>query len=197
MRRALAAKVYARTADYDGAIAEHLMQAFGAEEAEDAAEMPQELLVQSSLAQTLRYGENPHQRAGLYGKFDEYFEQLHGKALSYNNILDATAAANLICEFLEDAPTLAILKHTNPCGMGQGTNLREAWDKAFATDNQAPFGGIIAVNQPLDGPCAEAIAEIFSEVIIAPDFSDEAKACLLYTSPSPRDRQKSRMPSSA
>ena len=178
LRRALAAKVYARTADYDGAIAEHLMQAFGAEEAEDAAEMPQELLVQSSLAQTLRYGENPHQRAGLYGKFDEYFEQLHGKALSYNNILDATAAANLICEFLEDAPTLAILKHTNPCGMGQGTNLREAWDKAFATDNQAPFGGIIAVNQPLDGPCAEAIAEIFSEVIIAPDFSDEAKDIL-------------------
>ena len=178
LRRALAAKVYARTADYDGAIAEHLMQAFGAEEAEDAGEMPQELLVQSSLAQTLRYGENPHQRAGLYGKFDEYFEQLHGKALSYNNILDATAAANLICEFLEDAPTLAILKHTNPCGMGQGANLREAWDKAFATDNQAPFGGIIAVNQPLDGPCAEAIAEIFSEVIIAPDFSDEAKAIL-------------------
>ena len=178
LRRALAAKVYARTADYDGAIAEHLVQAFGAEEAEEVDEMPQELLVQSSLAQTLRYGENPHQRAGLYGKFDEYFEQLHGKALSYNNILDATAAANLICEFLEDAPTLAILKHTNPCGMGQGANLREAWDKAFATDNQAPFGGIIAVNQPLDGSCAEAIAEIFSEVIIAPDFSDEAKAIL-------------------
>jgi phosphoribosylaminoimidazolecarboxamide formyltransferase/IMP cyclohydrolase len=84
----------------------------------------------------------------------------------------------LICEFLEDAPTLAILKHTNPCGMGQGTNLREAWDKAFATDNQAPFGGVIAVNQPLDGSCAEAIAEIFSEVIIAPDFSNEAKAIL-------------------
>ena len=178
LRRALAAKVYARTADYDGAIAEHLMQAFGAEEAEDADEMPQELLVQSSLAQTLRYGENPHQRAGLYGKFDEYFEQLHGKALSYNNILDATAAANLICEFLGDTPTLAILKHTNPCGMGQGASLREAWDKAFATDNQAPFGGIIAVNQPLDGDCAEAISEIFSEVIIAPEFTDEAKAIL-------------------
>ena len=130
------------------------------------------------MAQTLRYGENPHQRAGLYGKFDEYFEQLHGKALSYNNILDATAAANLICEFTKDVPTLAILKHTNPCGMGQGASLREAWDRAFATDNQAPFGGIIAVNQPLDGDCAEAIAEIFSEVIIAPEFTDEAKAIL-------------------
>ena len=134
--------------------------------------------MQAPLAQTLRYGENPHQRAGLYGKFGEYFDQLHGKALSYNNILDATAAANLICEFTGDASTLAILKHTNPCGMGQGASLRKAWDRAFATDNQAPFGGIIAVNQLLDGDCAEAIAGIFSEVIIAPDFTDEAKAIL-------------------
>jgi phosphoribosylaminoimidazolecarboxamide formyltransferase/IMP cyclohydrolase len=174
LRRILAAKVYARTSEYDGAIAEHLLSAFSDETAEASDEMPDELLVQASLSQTLRYGENPHQRAGLYGKFDEYFEQLHGKALSYNNILDATAAANLICEFLEDPSTLAILKHTNPCGMGQGSNLMEAWAKAFATDNQAPFGGIIAVNQPLDGECASAISEIFSEVIIAPDFTDEA-----------------------
>ena len=178
LRRVLAAKVFARTSEYDGAIAEHLLCAFsdGAEESTD--EMPDELLVQASLSQTLRYGENPHQRAGLYGKFDEYFEQLHGKALSYNNILDATAAANLICEFLEDLPTLAILKHTNPCGMGQGANLKKAWDHAFATDNQAPFGGIIAVNQPLDGECAGTISEIFSEVIIAPDFTDEALGIL-------------------
>jgi len=178
LRRVLAAKVYARTSEYDGAIAEHLMSAFSDGEGEATDEMPEELLVQSSLSQTLRYGENPHQRAGLYGKFDEYFEQLHGKALSYNNILDATAAANLTCEFLEDPPTLAILKHTNPCGMGQGSNLKEAWDHAFATDNQAPFGGIIAVNQPLDGECASAISEIFSEVIIAPDFTDEALGIL-------------------
>ena len=82
----------------------------------------------------------------------------------------------MIAEFRDDAPTLAILKHTNPCGVGQGANLREAWDKAFATDRQAPFGGIIAVNQPLDGACAEAIAEIFSEVIVAPEFSAEALA---------------------
>jgi phosphoribosylaminoimidazolecarboxamide formyltransferase/IMP cyclohydrolase len=114
----------------------------------------------------------------LYGKFGEYFEQLHGKALSYNNILDATAAANLICEFTGDVPTLAILKHTNPCGVGQAASLRGAWDHAFATDNQAPFGGIIAVNQPLDGECAEAIVEIFSEVIIAPEFTDKAKEVL-------------------
>jgi len=172
LRRALAAKVYARTAEYDAAIAGHLETQFDDETEND--ELPPELLVKAPLSQTLRYGENPHQRAGLYGKFDEYFEQLHGKALSYNNILDATAAANLISEFIEDTPTLAILKHTNPCGVGQGANLREAWDHAFATDNQAPFGGIIAVNQPLDGACAEAIAEIFSEVIIAPEFTEEA-----------------------
>ena len=84
----------------------------------------------------------------------------------------------MIAEFSDDPPTLAILKHTNPCGVGQGANLREAWDKAFATDKQAPFGGIIAVNRPLDGACAEAIAEIFSEVIVAPDFSAEALAIL-------------------
>ena len=96
---------------------------------------------------------------------------MHGKELSYNNILDLTAAAALIAEFRDDPPTLAILKHTNPCGVGQGANLREAWDKAFATDKQAPFGGIIAVNGPLDGACAAAIAEIFSEVIVAPEFT--------------------------
>ena len=122
----------------------------------------------------MRYGENPHQAAALYGQFNEFFQQLHGKELSYNNILDLTAAANLISEFEKDAPTLAILKHTNPCGVGQGKNLREAWDKAFATDRQAPFGGIIATNKILDGDCAAAIAEIFSEVIVAPDFSAEA-----------------------
>jgi phosphoribosylaminoimidazolecarboxamide formyltransferase/IMP cyclohydrolase len=83
-----------------------------------------------------------------------------------------------MAEFTGDPPTLAILKHTNPCGVGQGKNLREAWDKAFATDRQAPFGGIIVVNQLLDGACAEAIAEIFSEVIVAPDFTADALAIL-------------------
>ena len=133
--------------------------------------MPASLRVQAPLAQPLRYGENPHQKAALYGGFHEYFQQLHGKELSYNNILDLTAAADLIAEFAADPPTLAILKHTNPCGVGQGASLREAWDKALATDRQAPFGGIIAVNRALDLACAEAIAEIFSEVIVAPDFT--------------------------
>ncbi|PAW89867.1 MAG: bifunctional phosphoribosylaminoimidazolecarboxamide formyltransferase/IMP cyclohydrolase [Pedosphaera sp. Tous-C6FEB] len=176
LRRRLAAKVYARTAAYDAAIAAHLEKAFSEQPA--AACLPKSLIVSAPLAQPLRYGENPHQQAALYGKFAEYFKQLHGKELSYNNILDLTAATALITEFTGDAPTLAILKHTNPCGVGQGSTLREAWDRAFATDKQAPFGGIIAVNQPLDGPCAEAIAEIFSEVIVAPAFTDEAIAVL-------------------
>jgi len=170
LRRKLCAKVYARTAAYDAAIAAHLQKEFAA----DKSSLPQVLTISAPLVQPLRYGENPHQTAALYGKFHDYFEQLHGKELSYNNILDLTAAAALIAEFNGDSPTLAILKHTNPCGVGQGANLREAWDKAFATDKQAPFGGIIAVNQPLDGACAEAIAEIFSEVIVAPEFSAEA-----------------------
>ena len=174
LRQQLAAKVFARTAAYDAAIAAHLQTAFATE----PAALPAALTISAPLAQPLRYGENPHQTAALYGKFHDYFKQLHGKELSYNNILDLTAAAALISEFGEDAPTLAILKHTNPCGVGQGGSLREAWDKAFATDRQAPFGGIIAVNQPLDAACAGAIAEIFSEVIVAPEFSAAALAIL-------------------
>jgi phosphoribosylaminoimidazolecarboxamide formyltransferase/IMP cyclohydrolase len=170
LRRRLAAKVYARTGAYDAAIASHLDKAFGA----STGGLPSGLSIQAPLAQPLRYGENPHQKAALYGRFPEYFQQLHGKELSYNNILDLTAAAALIEEFAGESPTLAILKHTNPCGLGQASSLREAWDKAYATDKQAPFGGIIAVNQPLDGACASAIAEIFSEVIVAPSFTPEA-----------------------
>ena len=171
LRRQLAAKVFARTAAYDAAIAAHLQKAFAAEAPPGP---PPVLSIQAPLVQRLRYGENPHQAAALYGRFSDYFRQLHGKELSYNNILDLTAAANLVAEFTGELPTLAILKHTNPCGVGQGDNLRQAWDKAFATDRQAPFGGIIAVNRPLDAACAEAIAEIFSEVIVAPEFTPEA-----------------------
>jgi phosphoribosylaminoimidazolecarboxamide formyltransferase/IMP cyclohydrolase len=185
LRHALAAKVFARTAAYDGAIASHLSSEFGLPSEASGqrmgfriSELPSSLTISAPLAQPLRYGENPHQAAALYGGFKEFFRQLHGKELSYNNILDLTAAAGLISEFTNDPPTLAILKHTNPCGVGQGKDLREAWDKAFATDRQAPFGGIIAVNQPLDGACAEAIAEIFSEVIVAPEFTTDALGIL-------------------
>jgi phosphoribosylaminoimidazolecarboxamide formyltransferase/IMP cyclohydrolase len=175
LRRTLAAKVYARTAAYDAAIASHLSRAF---QGASADAPPPALTLQAPRVQSLRYGENPHQKAALYGRFPEFFQQLHGKELSYNNILDLTAAAALIEEFGGDAPTVGILKHTNPCGIAQGASLREAWDKAYATDRQAPFGGIIAVNTTLDGPCAEAIAEVFSEVIIAPDFTPEALTVL-------------------
>jgi len=164
--------VFARTAAYDAAIAAWLAsqnQVTGA-----PADPPERLVLCAPRVQRLRYGENPHQAAALYGRFAEYFAQLHGRELSYNNILDLTAAAALIGEFADDPPTVAILKHTNPCGVGQGPTLREAWEKAFATDRQAPFGGIIAVNRPLDGDCAAAIAEIFSEVIVAPAFTEEA-----------------------
>jgi phosphoribosylaminoimidazolecarboxamide formyltransferase / IMP cyclohydrolase len=182
LRRSLAAKVYARTAAYDAAIAAHLSKEFRVGQASslssDSSALPPVLSVSAPLAQSLRYGENPHQKAALYGRFQDYFTQLHGKELSYNNILDLTAAAALIGEFHGEVPTLAILKHTNPCGVGQGANLREAWDHAFATDKQAPFGGIIAVNTTLDLACAGAISEIFSEVIVAPDFAPEALALL-------------------
>jgi phosphoribosylaminoimidazolecarboxamide formyltransferase / IMP cyclohydrolase len=170
-RRRLAAKVFARTAAYDMAIADYFGKTFSSS---TQNELPPFLNLQAPLLQPLRYGENPHQLAGLYGRFHEYFEKLHGKELSYNNILDLTAAARLIQEFCTDPPTLAILKHTNPCGVGQGASLREAWAHAFATDRQAPFGGIIAVNQELDAEAARTIVEIFSEVIVAPSFSAEA-----------------------
>src|SRR5437763_15893302 len=123
-----------------------------------------------------RYVENPHQNAALYGDFYRYFEKLHGKELSFNNILDISAATNLIAEFSQ--PTGAILKHTNPCGVGSDVDLRKAWEKAFATDKQAPFGGIIVCNRAIDEPFARTISEIFSEVIIAPAFDTKARALL-------------------
>lgn len=188
-RRQLAARVFARTSAYDAAIAAYLAKVFEAQASTKPAETPaalekpvlslaDRLVLDSPRVQALRYGENPHQQAALFGDFNRYFQQLHGKELSYNNILDLTAAANLMAEFRGEKPTLAILKHTNPCGVGQGDQLREAWEKAFATDRQAPYGGIIVVNQTLDLPCAEAIAEIFSEVIIAPEFAPDALALL-------------------
>ena len=163
LRERLAAKVFDLTARYDRAIADYLT-------ASDAGETACRLSL--PLAANLRYGENPHQKAELYGRFAEHLEQLHGKELSSNNILDITAAVDLIAEFSE--PTVAILKHTNPCGVGSGGDLVVAWERAFATDRQAPFGGIIVCNRSLTTPLAGAIAEIFSEVIIAPDFHPDA-----------------------
>lgn len=119
-------------------------------------------------AQDLRYGENPHQAAALFGLFDEYFKKLHGKELSYNNILDINTAAQVCAEFNE--PTVAIVKHGNPCGVASAPSLAEAYSRALATNLKSAFGGIVALNCPLDLATAEALNEIFLEVIIAPDF---------------------------
>lgn len=167
LRERLAIKVFVTTSRYDGAIANFLNK---------EKETHSSFSLSLPLVAQLRYGENPHQTGALYGSWDDSFEKLHGKELSYNNILDITAASDLIDEF-SDA-TVAILKHTNPCGVGSDEDLREAWDKAFATDKQAPFGGIIITNRPLTESLAKAISEIFSEVIIAPDFEPEALAVL-------------------
>lgn len=167
LRERLAVRVFDQTACYDRAIATYLQERRPAGAS---------FTCSHPLAGHLRYGENPHQAAELYGSFHEHLEQLHGKELSYNNILDITAAVDLIGEF--DEPTVAILKHTNPCGVGSDADLSAAWDKAFATDKQAPFGGIIIANRPLTELLAKAIAEIFSEVIIAPDFEAGARAVL-------------------
>ncbi len=174
LRRKLALKVFQRTASYDAAIARYLESQAAEPDLDALSGFPATLTLSWKKAQALRYGENPHQQAALYGTFHEHFTQLQGKELSYNNILDITSATYLIGEF--EKPTVAILKHTNPCGVASADTLLEAWDKAYATDRQAPFGGIIVVNQTLGADLAEQIKEIFTEVIIAPRFSDEALA---------------------
>ncbi|QYM80592.1 bifunctional phosphoribosylaminoimidazolecarboxamide formyltransferase/IMP cyclohydrolase [Horticoccus luteus] len=174
LRSRLALKVFQRTASYDAAIARYLEGQAAGPDLEALSGFPATLAPSWKKAQALRYGENPHQKAALYGTFHDHYRQLQGKELSYNNILDITAATYLIGEF--ERPTVAILKHTNPCGVASAETLMEAWEKAYATDRQAPFGGIIIVNQTLDGALAQTIAEIFTEVIIAPRFSDEALA---------------------
>lgn len=176
LRRRLALTVFQRTARYDAAIARYLEAQAEGPDLEALSGFPARLTLTYDKAQSLRYGENPHQKAALYGTFHQHFEQLQGKELSYNNILDITSAAYLIGEF--EKPTVAILKHTNPCGVASADTLSEAWEKAYATDRQAPFGGIIVVNRTLDGALATAIAEIFTEVIIAPRFDPDALAVL-------------------
>ena len=167
LRERLAIKAFIKTSAYDRAIGTFLNK----EQTTDAS-----FSLTAPLVMRLRYGENPHQTAALYGDFDKHFEKLHGKELSFNNILDISAATNLVAEF--SIPTVAILKHTNPCGVGSDVDLREAWEKAFATDKQAPFGGIIVCNRAVDESLARAISEIFSEVIIAPEFDAEARTIL-------------------
>ncbi len=169
-RMQLSAEVFRHTADYDAMIAGYF-------NSKTEQTVPDILTLTGKMEQPLRYGENPHQKAALYGSFLDIFEQLHGKELSYNNIVDMDAAAKLMLEFDETA--LAIIKHTNPCGAAAASTLKEAWKKAFATDNVSPFGGIIIVNRPIDLETAEAVHDIFTELIIAPEFSKEALNLLM------------------
>lgn len=167
-RERLALKVFQRTSSYDAAIAAYLNK-------EQTTQKTFSITL--PLSCDLRYGDNPHQAATLYGSFNDYYSKLHGKELSYTNVLDIQAASALALEFPK--PTVAILKHTNPCGVGCAEeDLREAWDKAFETDKQAPFGGVIVTNRPMTLSLAKQISEIFTDVIIAPDFEADARALL-------------------
>ncbi len=164
LRRRLAGEAFSHTAHYDSLISSYF--------AKEQQGFPAILNLSARKEMDLRYGENPHQRAALYGNFSACFEQLHGKELSYNNIVDIDAAQQLVMEFHD--PTVAIIKHTNPCGVGSAENVSVAWEKAFSTDTASPYGGIVAVNREVDGSFASVIHAIFTEVIIAPSFSDEA-----------------------
>ncbi len=174
-RRRLAAKTYARTAAYDAAISEWYWKQLE-EEAGDWRAFG------GRLQQTLRYGENPHQKAAVYAGADKRAgvltaRQVQGKELSYNNINDTDAAYELVAEFdPKDGPAVAIIKHANPCGVALGGSALDAYKMALACDSTSAFGGIIAVNVPLDGPTAEAITDIFTEVVIAPGADEAALA---------------------
>ena len=177
LRRRLAAKAYARTAAYDAAISNWFA-------AELKSEAPDFRAFGGRLIQPLRYGENPHQTAAFYRTPDRRpgvstARQLQGKELSYNNINDTDAAYECIAEF-DPARTAAcvIVKHANPCGVAEGSDLVSAYRKALACDSTSAYGGIIALNRKLDADTARAVTEIFTEVIVAPDASDEAIAII-------------------
>ncbi|MBM2842092.1 MAG: phosphoribosylaminoimidazolecarboxamide formyltransferase/IMP cyclohydrolase [Bacteroidetes bacterium] len=162
---ALAQEVFRHTSSYDAVISRYLDRVQDKDQ-----RFPKLLHFSQRREMDLRYGENPHQHAALYGNFGSLFQTLHGKELSYNNVVDIAAAAKLVAEF--DEPTVAIVKHTNPCGVGSGATLLEAYTKAFATDSKSAFGGIVATNRSLDREAAEKINEIFTEVIVAPGFPE-------------------------
>jgi phosphoribosylaminoimidazolecarboxamide formyltransferase/IMP cyclohydrolase len=174
-RKYLASKAFAATAAYDSAIAQWF--AF----ADQGQMFPETLPLSLSRSDVLRYGENPHQQAALYlaagpqGRGIAQAEQVQGKALSYNNYNDADAALELVAEFDDSGPACVIVKHANPCGVATAGTLVEAYEAALACDSVSAFGGIIAVNRPLDSAAAEAISQIFTEVVIAPDADQGAR----------------------
>ncbi|MCC4244469.1 bifunctional phosphoribosylaminoimidazolecarboxamide formyltransferase/IMP cyclohydrolase [Stappia indica] len=175
LRKRLAQKAFARTAAYDAAVSNWFAAAIG----EDA---PAHVAFGGRLASVMRYGENPHQKAAFYLTPERRFgvataRQVQGKELSYNNINDTDAAFELVSEFDPGvSPAVAIIKHANPCGVATGASLKDAYLKALACDPVSAFGGIVALNSKLDAAAAEEIVKIFTEVIIAPEASDEALA---------------------
>lgn len=168
----LAQAVFQRTAQYDTAISKYL----ASRQKPAGEELPSSYTITYAKTEDLRYGENPHQQAALYGDFNSFVEKLHGKEISYNNIVDIQAAIELAEEFAE--PTAVIIKHTNPCGVGSASSLAEAYQKAFATDTKSAFGGIIALNRPIDMETALQIDKIFTEVVISPDFPPDILAMM-------------------
>ena len=174
LRQRLAAKAFARTAAYDAAIA-----GWYARQLDDA--LPERLILAGTRRESLRYGENPHQPAALYLTGEPApgvaaARQVQGKPLSYNNINDADAAFELVCDLPQDEPAVAIIKHANPCGVAIGADLAEAYAKALRCDPVSAYGGIVAANRPLDRAAAEAITGIFTEVVVAPEADEEAVA---------------------
>lgn len=173
LRPEMAVKVFEHTSLYDREIARYLKANLEPTDPTSISGLPETLDVVSTPSKRLRYGENPHQQAVLYGKFFDAYDQLQGKELSFNNLLDITASTYLIGEFQK--PTVAILKHTNPCGVASGDTIEEAWELAYATDQQAPFGGIIVTNQTVGADFAQKVSGLFCEVVIAPDFDSGAR----------------------
>ena len=167
----LSRQAFMHTAAYDTAIANYLNQV-------DEVTLPENLQISLPLSSSLRYGENPHQNAAVYGDQTKYIDCFHGKQLSYNNYIDIDSALRIITEFGDDDPSCVIIKHTIPSGAAIGTTLSEAYDKAFSTDTSSPFGGIVIVNKKLDLKTAESIDKIFTEIIIAPDFDDDTLTLL-------------------
>ena len=176
LRRKFAAKAFALTAEYDSTISQWF--AF----ADQGERWPANWTFASRLKMPLRYGENPHQTAALYVPIGPvvhgvaHATQVQGKELSYNNLNDANAALELAAEFRDGPPTVVIVKHANPCGVATRDSLADAWKEALSCDSVSAFGGIVATNRPLDAATAAAITDIFTEVVVAPDADEEAKA---------------------
>ncbi len=167
-RKRFAAKAFQVSSHYDTAIFNYF----------NLDQNIETLKISENQGKELRYGENPHQKGYFYGNFQEMFDHLHGKELSYNNLLDVDAAVNLIGEFQGEAPTFAILKHNNACGLAQRETLHQAYIDALAGDPTSAFGGVLISNTIIDAATAEEIHKLFCEVVIAPSYSDEALSLL-------------------